>query len=167
MTVVSDTSVLIHLARIDRFSLLHRIYSEIIIPQEVWRETVEEGSERPGAPETRSARDTGWIEVAAVESDTSVHRLLRRALDDGEATVLALADRKEADLVLLDESAARRRAEGLGLRKTGTVGVILRAKREGFIEEVRPELDALRATSFWIGDPLYRRILEAADEQPE
>lgn len=165
MTVVSDTSVLIHLARIDRFSFLHRIYSEIIIPQEVWRETVEEGSERPGAPETRSARDAGWIEVAAVESDTSVHQLLRRAFDDGEAAVLA--DRMEADLVLLDESAARRRAEGLGLRKTGTVGVILRAKREGFIEEVRPELDALRATSFWIGDPLYRRILEAADEEPE
>ena len=102
-----------------------------------------------------------------MESDTGVHRLLRQALDDGEAAVLALADRMEADLVLPDESAARRRAEGLGLRKTGTVGVILRAKREGFIEEVRPELDALRATSFWIGDPLYRRILEAADEEPE
>lgn len=167
MTVVSDTSVLIHIARIDRFSLLYRIYSGIIIPQAVWRETVEEGSERPGAPETRSARDAGWIEVAAVESDTSAHRLLHQALDDGEAAALALADQIGADLVLLDESAARRRAEGLGLRKTGTVGVILRAKQEGLIEEVRPELDALRATSFWIGNPLYRRILEAADEQPE
>lgn len=109
MTVVSDTSVLIHLARIDRFSFLHRIYSEIIIPQEVWRETVEEGSERPGAPETRSARDAGWIEVAAVKSDTSVHQLLRRALNDGEAAVLALADRMEADLCRVFTGAPRPR----------------------------------------------------------
>lgn len=59
MTVVSDTSVLIHLARIDRFNLLRQLYSEIIVPEAVWRETVVEGEGRPGTSELKSARATG------------------------------------------------------------------------------------------------------------
>lgn len=93
--------------------------------------------------------------------------MLRQALDAGEADARALADQIGADLVLLDESAARRRARSLGLRKTGTVGVLLRAKRKGMIDELRPELDHLRATSFWIDEALYGRVLEAVNEDLE
>jgi predicted nucleic acid-binding protein len=93
--------------------------------------------------------------------------LLRQALDAGEADALALADQIGADLVLLDESAARRRAGSLGLRKTGTVGVLLRAKRKGMIDELRLELDRLRATAFWIDEALYRRVLEGVNEDLE
>lgn len=164
MKVVSDSSVLIHLARIDRFSLLRRLYSEIIIPRAVWRETVDEGNSRPGAPETRLARKANWLTVASVEKKTGIHRLLRQILDAGEAETIALAYEITADLVLLDESAARHQAGRLGLRKTGSIGVLLRAKRECLIDEVRPELDALRATSFWIDETLYQHVLKAADE---
>lgn len=164
MTVVSDTSVLIHLARIGRFNLLQRLYSEIPVPEAVWRETVAEGEERPSASELKSARTSGWVEVVSVDPDTGTWRLLRRALDAGEADALALADQIGADLVLLDESAARQRAKSLGLRKTGTVGVLLRAKKEELIDQLRSELDELRATSFWIDEELYQRVLEVVDE---
>lgn len=50
MTVVSDTSVLIHLAQIGRYGLLRQLYSQITIPEAVWRETVQEGNGRPGMP---------------------------------------------------------------------------------------------------------------------
>lgn len=166
MTVVSDTSVLIHLARINRFPLLRQLYAEIIVPRAVWRETVDEGEERSGAPEAQSARKAGWLKVAVVEENVGLRRLLRQALDAGEADTLTLAHQIDADLVLLDESAARHRAEGLGLRKTGSIGVLLRAKREGLIDAVRPELDALRATSFWIDEALFQRVLDAAGEHP-
>ena len=167
MIVVSDTSVLIHLAEIDRFSLLRRLYTEVTIPTAVWRETVVEGGGRPGAPETRSAHTSGWIEVAAPAADTDTYRQLREALDAGEAEALALADQLQADLVLLDESAARQWAEELEIPKTGTVGVLLRAKREGLIDAVRPALNALRKTAFWIDDSLYRHALDAANERPK
>lgn len=167
MTVVSDTSVLIHLARINRFDLLHRLYSKITVPEAVWRETVVEGEGRPGASEMQVARASGWVEVVSVAPDTGTRRLLRQALDAGEADALALTDQIGADLVLLDESAARQQAEDLGLRKTGTVGVLLRAKREGFIDQAGPELDELRATSFWIDEALYRHALKVVHEAPE
>jgi predicted nucleic acid-binding protein len=167
MTVVSDTSVLIHLARIDRFGLLQRLYAEITVPDAVWQETVIEGEGRPGAPELEAARTAGWVEVVSVRTDSGTRRLLRQELDAGEADALTLADKIGAELVLLDESVARRRAKGLGLRKTGTVGILLRAKREGMIDELRPELDELRATSFWIDETLYQRVLETVGEDPK
>lgn len=167
MTVVSDTSVLIHLARIDRFGLLQQLFSEIIIPDAVWRETVTEGEGRPGAPELEDAHASGWVEVVSVALNTGTRRLLRQALDAGEADALALADEIGADLVLLDESAARQRAKSLGLQKTGTVGILLRAKRDGVIDQLRPELDELRATSFWIDESLYQRVLAAVNENPK
>ncbi|NBB75641.1 MAG: DUF3368 domain-containing protein [Bacteroidetes bacterium] len=140
---MSDTSVLIHLARIHRFQLLRTLYSNIVVPHAVWRETVDEGEERPGAPEARAAREAGWLTVASVEEETGTRRLLRQALDAGEADTLALAHQIDADLVLLDEAAARHRADGLGLRKTGAIGVLLRAKQESLIDAIHPELDAL------------------------
>ncbi|WP_263808032.1 DUF3368 domain-containing protein [Salinibacter sp.] len=90
--------------------------------------------------------------------------LLQEALDVGEAEALTLASKVGADRVLLDEAAARQKAERLGLEKTGTVGVLLRAKREGWIDQLRPELDRLRETAFWIDETLYQRVLAAVDE---
>jgi hypothetical protein len=84
MTVVSDTSVLIHLARIGRFDLLWRLYSEISVPEAVWQETVVEGEGRPGASELKSARASGWVDVVSVDPDSGMRRLLRQALDAGE-----------------------------------------------------------------------------------
>lgn len=164
MMVVSDTSVLIHLARIERFGLLRRLYSTISVPAAVWREVVEEGEGRPGAPETRAAYEDGWVNVIPLEEESSMLFLLQGALDVGEAEALTLASKVGADRVLLDEAAARQKAERLGLEKTGTVGVLLRAKREGWIDQLRPELDRLRETAFWIDETLYQRVLAAVDE---
>ena len=100
-------------------------------------------------------------------AEAEVRKELAVTLDAGDADALALADQIEASLVLLDESAARQRAKSLGLRKTGTVGLLLRAKREGSSDRIRRELDELRATSFWIDEALYRRVLEAVDESPD
>lgn len=67
MTVVSDTSVLIHLARIDRFGLLRQLYSEITVPEAVWRETAVEGEGRPGASELKSARTSSWVDLRRLQ----------------------------------------------------------------------------------------------------
>ena len=77
-----------------------------------------------------------------------------------------LASDAGADLVIVDEAPARKRAAALGLPLTGTVGVLIRAKTEGELEAVRPVLDHLRRTSLWISDGLYRKALRAVNEVP-
>jgi len=163
--VVSDSSTLIHLAGIGRLALLEKFYERITITPAVWREVVEQGKGRAGAVEVANAHQAGWIEVVA-PADESLVRLLRRDLGDGESEVLALAIERQADLTLLDESEARRIAGMYGLSRTGVIGILIRAKREGEIESLRAELDRLRDLGgFWIEDRLYHRALVAVGEE--
>ena len=59
---------------------------------------------------------------------------------------------------------ARRSAEAAGLTVIGTLGTLLAAKRAGLLESVRPELDALVRTAFFLSPQLYDELLRAAGE---
>lgn len=59
--VVSDSSVLIHLAKIGQLKFLKEFYEKIVIPPAVWKEVVEEGKERQDALCVRLT--TGWVKI--------------------------------------------------------------------------------------------------------
>jgi len=163
--VVCDSSTLIHLAVIGRLNLLKDLYGKLTVPPAVWREVVEQGSGYQEVEEVEAAHRDGWIEIKPSTNDALL-RSLKHDLDDGEAEVIALAVEHEASLVLLDESEARRTAARFELKKTGAVGVLIRAKLEGRIETLSPELDRLRTQGgFWIEESLYRQALQAVGEE--
>jgi predicted nucleic acid-binding protein len=56
-----------------------------------------------------------WIEIREV-TDTRHVDFLETIVDKGEASVIALAQEIQADLILLDDLAARKLAKRLGLR---------------------------------------------------
>ena len=86
-------------------------------------------------------------------------------LHAGEAEAITLASERRADLLLMDELAARRIASLSGLTSTGILGVLLDAKHNGLIAAVRPTLDALvQDAGFWVGRPLYEAYLRLAEE---
>lgn len=70
----------------------------------------------------------------------------------------------ENHLLLLDDLQGRRTAERLNLRVTGTLGVVLEAKRAGLLQRVAPTLELLRGTNMWISDRLIRMVLKQAGE---
>ncbi|MBU4220069.1 MAG: DUF3368 domain-containing protein [Euryarchaeota archaeon] len=162
---ISDSSTLIHLAGIGRLEILKEFYHKILIPPAVFKEVVEEGLSRPGDAEVKEAINAGWIKVISPTNDTVV-RLLERELHRGEAETIALAIEKHANVVFLDEFEARRVANIYGLRKTGIIGILIRAKLEDKIASLRDELDKLRDTAgFWIGDDIYQRALQTVAEE--
>ena len=161
MIVVSNTSLLINLSRIGRLDLLSRLYGEILIPVAVWQETVVDGVGQAGADEIRAA---DWIKVQEV-SNTAMVQALRQELDAGEAEVIALALESKADLLLMDERLGRETAHYLGLRVIGLIGVLIAAKSQGLIGELKPNLDALRnVAGFYIDNDLYLRVLKDQSE---
>ena len=161
---VSNASPLIHLAAIGSFDLLHDFFQEIRIPPAVWREVVEEGRGRPGAAEVEQAATQRWLRVVPLE-DEALAKSLKRVLDDGEAEAVGLAVQEKADVVLLDETEARKAAEVQGLVKTGVIGLLIRAKRQAKVNSLKERLDRLRDEGgFWIDDSLYRAALQAVDE---
>ena len=161
MIVVSNTSPVTNLAAIGQFDLLCSLYMEINIPQGVWKELNAGGKRWIGRDEVATA---DWVERRVVQNQALV-AALQRDLDRGEAETIALAIELGAGLVLMDEREGRRAAQRMGLKVVGVVGVLLEAKAQGFIEKLRPHLDALRKTAgFYLGESLYRHAMALASE---
>jgi predicted nucleic acid-binding protein len=161
MSIVSNASPLINLARIGKLSVLQELYGELIIPGAVWQEIVVEGSGQPGADEVKAA---DWIKQRAV-TNRQLTQALKQELDAGEAEAIALALEIGADLLLMDEHLGREVARHLGLRYTGLIGVLIEAKRKGFITSVKPCLDQLRdIAGFRLSEVLYVRVLQDQEE---
>lgn len=161
MSIVSNASPLINLTRIGKLSVLQELYGELIIPGAVWQEIVVEGAGQPGADEVKAV---DWIKQRAV-TNRQLTQALKQELDAGEAEAIALALEIGADLLLMDEHLGREVARHLGLRYTGLIGVLIEAKRKGFITSVKPCLDQLRdIAGFRLSEVLYVRVLQDQEE---
>lgn len=158
--VISDTTAIIHLSRIRALHLLKDLYGQLIIPEAVYDELLRHGHAQPGALEVINA---SWIKVEAVRNPAVV-RKLRTGLDLGESEAIALALEKNADVLIIDEVAGRLEAKKLRLRIIGMVGVLLQAKKEQLIPEIRSYLDALDRTGFRLGKDLRDLALRQAGE---
>ena len=92
---------------------------------------------------------------------------LQRTLDAGEAEAIALATDLPQSLLLLDDADARETALQMGLDFTGTVGVLMRAKRVGKLPALKPVLDRLmQQHRFRLSRSLYEEVLGRAGEHP-
>lgn len=158
---ISDSSTLIHLAKIGRLHFLREFHTKILIAPAVWREVVEEGRDWAGSYELKEAKKAGWVEVVDPKNRTLIH-FLRKDLHEGESETIALAVEKDPEIVFLDESEARRIARVYGLNITGVIGILIRAKREDMIPSLQEELDKLRdEAGFWIGEDVYIKALRS------
>jgi uncharacterized protein len=162
MHAVSNTSPISGLAYIGRLSLLKSQFEQILIPPSVAYEL--EAHPDPSASAMIQQALNDWIRVA-VASETHFLRLLLLRLDRAEAEAIALADEMAGSMLLLDELEGRRLAKQAGLSVVGTLGVLLRAKNNGTIPALKPEIDALRAkANFFVSQKLEAQILSAAGE---
>jgi predicted nucleic acid-binding protein len=158
LKVVCNSSPLIHLAKI---KMLKNFFGEILIPEAVYRECVREGGEREDAKEIENA---GWVRVMKIK-DKELKKALNVALDEGESESIVLALEQSADLILLDDYEAREFARTYGLSITGTVGILMKAKKEGKIASLEEELEKLRESGFWLSNKLYTKVLQEENNE--
>jgi hypothetical protein len=85
-------------------------------------------------------------------------------LEQGEAEVIILAKEKEIDQVLIDERIARMQAKVLGLNVIGTLGLLLKAKRNGLLPSIKPSIDKILQSGIWIKEDIVKGILKGAGE---
>ena len=89
---------------------------------------------------------------------------MRPVFGRGEREAITLSLEIHAARTILDDEPARRLARQLGLSVIGTLGILLAAKRRGLLNAIRPHLDDLLRTSFFVGPELYERLLLVAGE---
>lgn len=69
---------------------------------------------------------------------------------------------------MLDEREARLVAQQLGLQVIGTLGILLLAKNQQIIQQVRRLLDAMiDIAQYWVSATLYEQVLKQAGENFE
>lgn len=97
--------------------------------------------------------------------DRDILQALTLELDLGESEVIALALQLEVPNVLIDESDGRAMATRLGLRPTGVLGVLLKAKTRGELDSVRSAMLELRDKGgFYIHPKLFKEVIRLAGE---
>ncbi len=86
MTVVSDSSPLITLARIGCLDRLPKLYRHVLVSKEVYREVVISGAGLPGAEQVAKAE---WIEVIAIrEAEEVAQGIMQTGLGAGEVSAV-------------------------------------------------------------------------------
>ena len=162
MIVVSDATPIMSLAKINLLDVLGRFYQEVLLPEAVFDEVCRN---RAFANEATAIQNSSFIKVSAVSHDKSVDFLRATGLDLGESEAIILANSLPNVLLLMDERKGRQIALNMGIPITGTLGILLQAKRLGHVTQIKPLLDALLNANIRISESLYRSFLEQADEK--
>ena len=160
MIVVSDAGPLIYLGGVGRLAVLRDLFGRVVVPPQVWNEVVGAGAERPGSLETAAA---SWIDIRTPSPSPLTERL-SDVLGTGEAAAIGLCLELRAELLLCDDLGARRLAAAQGIRVVGTLGLLVRGKRAGLVDAVRPILEAMVAIGLRVSPDLVEEILVLAGE---
>jgi predicted nucleic acid-binding protein len=149
--VIADASCLILLNKIEELDILKDNYQKVYITPEIATEF--------------NVAIPDWIEIITVKNKT-LQSLFENLLDLGESTALSLAFEIPDSIVILDDLKARKVARNLGLKITGTVGVIVNAKLEGTIPSAKIILEKILNTDFRINVKIINEAIRAAGESP-
>lgn len=158
---VCDAGPLIHLTEIGCISLL-RVFDALHISAAVWLETVRPGRVPQEAIDGLSIAQRHSLPQAEVRQFVRTNHL--EALDDGECECLYLCQRTGTSILLTDDLAVRETAKQLGLTPVGSLGVVVRAYRQGLAaltEAERHIADLYSVSSLFV----TRAIVEMAVEE--
>jgi predicted nucleic acid-binding protein len=125
--VINTSPIIAIVAALGDLKILQSLYLDVLVPFEVSQEILIGGSTGLAVKEFQSA---SWLQKQS--SPLNISPFLFNSSDLGEASVIQLALNKNISTVCIDEAVGRRIARLSGLAVTGSIGILLRAKREGY-----------------------------------
>ncbi|MDM8550752.1 hypothetical protein QUF72_11765 [Desulfobacterales bacterium HSG2] len=153
--VVADATPIRYLTEIRAVRILPYLFGKVFIPNAVFRELTHRHT--PKIVHDFIVSSPEWLEVRTVVSTD--HSL--SALDPGEREAILLADEIGAEVILLDEKAARNAAEQRGVRCVGTLRILSDGAKEGQIDIYRA-VSRLRQTTFRAKPALFEKALSGS-----
>lgn len=149
--VFCNMTPFIALASIDRLDLLEQILGEVSVADAVVEECAQ-----GGLILVPSLRHLPWVKVYPDLPPEDWSIVLD--LDWGEQQTILLARHHGCELVVIDERRARNLAEHLGLRVTGTLGILAKAKVSGLIPSFRAAAAAMHDQGLYFSRGLIERL---------
>lgn len=157
--LICDTSPIQYLYQLELLHIVQTLGEQVFVPPAVVDE-IEVGRSLGVSLPDLSGLD--WVTIQRPLSEQALPLVTN--LGPGETEVLMLALEMREAVAILDDALAREIADTLDLRFTGTLGLLLDAKKVGLVPEVRPLLDKLQALRFRLASPTYDAVLRLAGE---
>ena len=158
--VFLNTSPIQYIHQLGLIRIVKELFGKVYVPAEVHEELNrgrEEGIELP------NLEVMDFIEI--MEPKAISFSKLVRDLGKGETAVILLGLENPGSLVILDDLLARSVARGLGVKLTGTAGILINAKMKGLIKVISPYLDQLEHLGFHLAPEHKSLILKKAGEE--
>ncbi|MBM4024119.1 MAG: hypothetical protein FJ280_01770 [Planctomycetes bacterium] len=163
--VVLDAGPVIHLSQLKLFRLL-ALFPSLHTPLEVRKEITR--FDLPGKREFERSEGIHVHRVSGSERRAVEAELKAFRLQKPDISVLALCRKIQAGLLLTDDLELRRAAEVIGLESCGTLGILLRTSKRGWLslDETRQALrDLFNLSSLYLSAKLLDQVLEALSRQ--
>jgi predicted nucleic acid-binding protein len=155
--VIVNSSPLIVLLKSQQHQLIPQLFIEILVPFGVFEEVTTKDDTASKLLPTIT-----WIET--VEVKNIAPEVAAWDLGKGESQVLSLALKNSDFSAIVDDRAARRCSQALGITTIGTGGLLILAKRRGLIPSISPGIQALRDAGLWLSHNLVNLLKQQAGE---
>ncbi len=159
MIIISDTTPIISLIKINRLDLLEKLFGEIIIPEAVFKElTTNTAFEN----EAEIVKKSSFLKISSVQNRKALELLqVISGLDEGESEAIILADELKSNVLVIDEKKGRKVAKKLGITITGTIGILIQAYNEKMISEIeiKSYLYQLKNNNIRLSDSLIQQAI--------
>ncbi|MCB0197491.1 MAG: DUF3368 domain-containing protein [Anaerolineae bacterium] len=157
--VINTGPIIALVAALGELTILKDLYNRVLVPYEVAQEILVGGSKQFAIPQFTQAN---WLQIWAVPLEISP--FLSNSLDLGEASVIQLAINEKVNTVCIDEAAGRRVARLNNLSLTGSVGILLRAKREGHSFSMETAIQRMQDQGVWLSNTVINFALAQSGE---
>lgn len=157
--VVNTSPIIALIAALGDLRVLQHLYSRVLVPFEVCEEILVENASRFAAQEFEAS---DWLEK--LDRPTPLTPLLANSLDKGEASVIQLALVENIPTVCIDEAVGRRIARLSGLKLTGSIGILLKAKQQGYPVCITDAVYRMRSQGIRLSETVVQFALSQAGE---
>jgi predicted nucleic acid-binding protein len=154
---VINASPLIVLFKSEQADLLPQLFSDLRLPRAVYDEIIATKDDRAA----QQVPQTTWLPIVEIVTHPTIAAW---DLGAGESAVLSFALANPTYRAIVDDTAARRCAQTLGIKTLGSGGLIVLAKRRGLITSVGDRLQALRESGLWLSDAVIVLLKQQAGE---
>ncbi|MCF8304116.1 MAG: DUF3368 domain-containing protein [Bacteroidales bacterium] len=156
--VIADTSALISLGIIQQIHLIEKIFGDLYITDAVWHELIK--------------HDYLWMDKKMLRmlkkhvTSINTYNYLSVIMDYGESESVILYKELNADFLLVDDYKARTISESLDVNCIGSIGLLIKAKSEGYISSIKPLFQKWLANERYFSVSMLNEILMEIGETP-
>ena len=156
--IIADTGALISLGHVGHIELITKIFGDFFIPQAVWEELQNY--------DNSEFHNSILIDLQRHVLKIKSKNHLSLVMDYGESESIILYQELQADYLLIDDHKARIMAESLDVNCIGSIGLLIKAKQNGMIIELKPIFEKWISLGRFFSKKLLNKILVEFGETP-